>query len=192
MLKLFHHLEEFSALMEPGSTPPVDNIPFLIHIPEILLGNWKTRAAQVSKQMNALYSRYLDIVISRREEGIMKGSFMDAVLNQAKNLALTGVDRHSTYFLGGTMTEGGSDTTSALISSFIYAMTKWPEVMKKAQSELDRVVGEDRTPTFDDYDHLPYIAATVKETMRWRPIGALGTPHCVSQDPSNSLLSGAF
>ena len=181
MLKLFHHLEQFSELMEPGSTPPVDHIPFLMHIPEFLLGNWKTRASQVSKQMNALYSQYLDIVITRREKGIMKGSFMDAVLDQKKTLALAGVDRHSMYFLGGTMMEGGSDTTSALISSFIHAMTKWPEVMRKAHRELDSVVGEDRTPTFDDYDNLPYIAATVKESMRWRPVGALGTPHCVSE-----------
>lgn len=73
----------------------------------------------MSKQMNALYSQYLDIVITRREKGIMKGSFMDAVLDQKKTLALAGVDRHSMYFLGGTMMEGGSDTTSALISSFI-------------------------------------------------------------------------
>lgn len=45
-----------------------------------------------------------------------------------------------------------------------------PEVMKKAQEELDRVVGKERLPDFSDKDNLPYIDALVKELLRW------GTP----------------
>lgn len=172
--------------MEVGNAPPVDHIPALKYIPESLLGNWKSRASKVSKQMNALYSQYLDMVISRRENGVNLGSFMDRVLDQEESLGAVGVDRHQLYFLGGTMMEGGSDTSASIISAFIQAMTKWPEVMKKAQRELDNVVGEDRTPTFDDYEKLPYVAATVKEAMRWRPVGALGFPHCVSQGTTRS------
>lgn len=41
-----------------------------------------------------------------------------------------------------------------------------PGSARKAQDELDRVVGGDRMPTFDDEKMLPYLAALIKETMR--------------------------
>lgn len=40
-------------------------------------------------------------------------------------------------------------------------MTLFPEVQKKAQEELDRVIGPDRLPEFKDRDQLPYINALV-------------------------------
>lgn len=38
--------------------------------------------------------------------------------------------------------------------------------MKKAQKELDAVVGFDRVPEFNDKNQLPYINALVNETLR--------------------------
>jgi cytochrome P450 len=58
-------------------------------------------------------------------------------------------------------------------------MTLYPEVMKKAQSEIDAVVGNDRLPTFADREHLPYINAIAKEVLRWNaiiPIGEHASP----------------
>ena len=46
--------------------------------------------------------------------------------------------------------------------------------MRKAQAEIDRVVGRDRLPTFNDRPHLPYIRAIVREILRWRPAGPMG------------------
>ena len=45
-----------------------------------------------------------------------------------------------------------------------------PDVQRKAQAELDRVVGNDRLPNFNDRERLPYIDALVKETLRWNPV----------------------
>ena len=53
-------------------------------------------------------------------------------------------------------------------------MILYPEVQKRAQEELDSVVGKDRLPSFDDRDNLPYINALAKETLRWNPIAPLG------------------
>jgi cytochrome P450 len=49
-----------------------------------------------------------------------------------------------------------------------------PEVQKKAQAELDAVVGRDHPPRFQDLASLPYIHAIMKETLRWRPVAPLG------------------
>jgi len=44
-----------------------------------------------------------------------------------------------------------------------------PEVQKKAQVELDAVVGTDRLPSFNDRENLPYINALCKELIRLNP-----------------------
>jgi len=71
--------------------------------------------------------------------------------------------------------------------------------MRKAQQELDAVVGNDRLPSFSDRDDLPYTNALALELFRWHTITPLGnsapwlmTPcaedsetgmaHCVAED----------
>ena len=61
-------------------------------------------------------------------------------------------------------------------------MSIYPEVQKKAQEELDRVVGPDRLPEFNDYEHLIYIQATMLESIRWIPVTPLGVPHSPTRD----------
>lgn len=53
-------------------------------------------------------------------------------------------------------------------------MTLYPDVMYRAQEEIDTAIGRDRPPTADDAAHLPYVQAIVKEVFRWRPIAPLG------------------
>lgn len=79
-------------------------------------------------------------------------------------------------------------TVSAL-SCFFLAMTLYPDVQRKAQEELDRVLGPNRLPTFEDRDNLPYIEALVKETLRWHPVAPTGIPHlCTEDDLYNGYL----
>ncbi len=55
-------------------------------------------------------------------------------------------------------------------------MTLHPEAQKRAQAELDAVLG-DRLPTFADKDDLPYVTAVMKEVFRWIPVLPLAVPH---------------
>ena len=57
-----------------------------------------------------------------------------------------------------------------------------PDVQKKAQEEVDRVVGPRRLPNFEDYDRLVYVKATILETLRWLPVLPMGVPHVVTHD----------
>lgn len=72
-------------------------------------------------------------------------------------------------------------TVSATYSFFL-AMTLHPEVQKKAQDEIDRVVGSDRFPSFSDRANLPYVDAIVKEVLRWNPVAPLSLPHTTIED----------
>lgn len=53
-------------------------------------------------------------------------------------------------------------------------MVLYPDVLKRAQAELDSVVGRERMPSYGDQKNLPYIDAIVKEVLRWRPVAPLG------------------
>lgn len=54
------------------------------------------------------------------------------------------------------------------------AAVLYPEIQRKAQAEVDAVVGQDRLPSFEDRESLPYVEAVVKELYRWLPIVPLG------------------
>ena len=54
-------------------------------------------------------------------------------------------------------------------------MVLHPDAQRKAQMEIDSVVGMDRLPDFDDETSLPYVSALVKEVMRWHPVTPIGT-----------------
>lgn len=53
------------------------------------------------------------------------------------------------------------------MQQFMLAMVMYPEVQKKAQAELDSVIGPHRLPEFGDRPSLHYVNAMIKELMRW-------------------------
>ena len=72
------------------------------------------------------------------------------------------------------------EQTHATLLIFVYLMLNHPEVQRRAQLEIDRVVGDQRLPDFEDRPSLPYVDAVLRETMRCRPVGPLGTfNHCI-------------
>lgn len=86
------------------------------------------------------------------------------------------------------MVVGGSDTSSNAIEfAFAEVMNK-PEVMRKAQDELDRVVGEDDIVEESHIHKLPYLHAIMKESLRLHPVLPLLIPHC----PSETCTIGGF
>ncbi|CDO76596.1 hypothetical protein BN946_scf184868.g10 [Trametes cinnabarina] len=82
----------------------------------------------------------------------------------------------------GVIYAAGTDTTVTALKSFVLAMLLHPEVYKRAQSEIDQVVGPDRLPDWDDADNLPYLDAVLKEVFRWNAPVPLGVPHRAQSD----------
>ncbi|KAF8895356.1 CyP450 monooxygenase [Infundibulicybe gibba] len=75
----------------------------------------------------------------------------------------------------------GADTTVAAIATFILAMAIHPATQKRAQDELQTVIGA-RLPTIEDRNQLPYIEAIYRECFRWRPVLPLSLPHSTYMD----------
>jgi cytochrome P450 len=76
----------------------------------------------------------------------------------------------------------GAETTTGSMYWWMLAMVAFPETQKRAQAELDAVVGRSRIPSFSDLPSLPYLRAMVKEVLRWRSVLPVGIPHCSIED----------
>ena len=61
-------------------------------------------------------------------------------------------------------------------------LIKQPNLIKKANEELDTVVGQERWVEERDIQNLPYIDSIVKETMRKHPVAVLLAPHLAIED----------
>lgn len=72
--------------------------------------------------------------------------------------------------------------TVSSIACFFLAMALFPEVQRKAQQELDKVVGDNQLPQFNDRESLPYINALVKEILRWHPVVPMNVAHTSTED----------
>ncbi|KAI0693296.1 cytochrome P450 [Cerioporus squamosus] len=108
----------------------------------------------------------------------------------AKNVALTSYEgkvildllRRNTDISLQYCGTGGADTTYSTLQVFFLAMAIYPDVQKKAQAELDAIVGPNRLPGHSDRPSLPYISAIVKETLRWGTVLPFSLPHRSIED----------
>nr|VWO95121.1 N/A [Ganoderma boninense] len=81
--------------------------------------------------------------------------------------------------------QDGQDTEHVANVEFIakrIAVDSMQDIQKKAQVELDAVVGPDRLPDFSDRESLVYIDAIIKEALRWMPPAPFGITHCTRDD----------
>ncbi|KAJ7279289.1 cytochrome P450 [Mycena rebaudengoi] len=167
--------QEWSMLLETGDTAPIDFIPILKHIPA-RFAKWKRDCAKIRKMARDLYFGLLDETKERLHAGQENGSYMEEVLRRQEEFGMSREMTGSHLFilritsltltfryLGAVLIAGGSDTTSAYIQSLLMALIAYPEAQKKAQEEVDRVVGEHRMPTLDDLEEMPYIRAMILE-----------------------------
>lgn len=68
-------------------------------------------------------------------------------------------------------------------------MLNQPELLKKAEEELDRVVGKQRLVQESDVPKLPYVRACAREALRLHPVAPFNLPHMSSTD---AVVAGYF
>ncbi|KAK1965634.1 cytochrome P450 [Colletotrichum sublineola] len=167
-------MEDFAQSAMPGAHL-VDILPILHYVPSWFPGTaWKQEAKRMAKDLiNSIEVPYA-FVERQVAQGNNRLSFLSRLFELDKDVP---EDKMINKWVAASIFQGGSDTTVAVLFAFYLAMTLFPDVQKKAQDEIDRVVGSERLPTLDDRDNLPYIDALVKEIIRWWPVGPMGLPH---------------
>ncbi|KAF8578766.1 cytochrome P450 [Ramaria rubella] len=141
----------------------------------------KRLALRYRKSSRENFASLVNEVRTKMAAGIAPHSYAKQLLEQREKYA--DLDDQEFNQQPGSLFAAGVDTTSATLQSLVLAMVLHPEVQKKAHVEMDRVVGQNRSPTWDDEKSLLYLQAIIKETMRWRPVAILGgTPHASTED----------
>ncbi|TFK48755.1 cytochrome P450 [Heliocybe sulcata] len=158
----------------------VDIFPILKYIPAWFPGaRFKRLAAEYAPGFVAVAEVPMTYVKEQMSEGTAGPSFVSGFLEDGD---LTPEKEDVVKCAAGSMYAGGADTTVSSVMTFFLAMTLYPDAQKKAQDEIDALIGSDRLPVLKDRDRLPYVNALVKEVYRWHPIAPLGLPHTLSQD----------
>lgn len=163
----------------------VDVLPVLMWLPT-WIAPFKQEAAAHRKREVALFSGLVDDVRKDIESGKAGPSFARKWLENKEEYGIS--DLQAAYVLGGLFSAAAS-TTASLAMSWVLMMVLHPEWLVKLQDELDRVIGFDRLPTFDDMPQLPTVRAIVKETARLRPVTAGGIAH---KSTADDVYNGYF
>ncbi|KAF8961871.1 cytochrome P450 [Flammula alnicola] len=171
--------EQFSLSTAPGGFM-VNLVPPLRHVPAWFPGaGFKKTAAEWANTLAVMAEGPHQFVKQQMALGTAEVSFTSRLL-EAPNL--TAAEDHDIKWSAASLYSGGADTTVASICAFFLAMVLNPESAKKAQKELDAVVGGDRLPNFADRPNLPYVNALVLEVFRWHAVAPTGVPHRVMED----------
>ncbi|TCD68727.1 hypothetical protein EIP91_010011 [Steccherinum ochraceum] len=181
-------LEAAQVATKPGAFL-AELIPILTSIPGWLPGGSAQRFANIRRPLvEAMRDRpFQDVknaMSAERAVPCVAYNLITQIQDEhgATGSALTADQETIARDVAGVAYAGASETTTAKAEAFVLAMAMFPEVQRRAQAELDRVVGASRLPDFNDLSALTYLQAVIMENLRWMPTLPLGVPHFIQEE----------
>ncbi|KAL1725532.1 cytochrome P450 [Schizophyllum commune] len=158
----------------------VNNVPALKYVPDWMPGaGFKRVAREWRPRAQGIVDRPFEEVKKSLTDGSFPAqSFVRTTLEK-------GGDERAIRDAAATMYNAATDTTVTNILNFVLAILDHPEIQRRAQAELDAVLGPLQTaegkpgqmPTFEHASQLPYTTAVVRESARYRPVVPAGVSH---------------
>ncbi|KAH9929109.1 cytochrome P450 [Epithele typhae] len=166
----------------------VQYLPFLRYAPSWLPGmGWQELLAQWrADNYQALTMPYEYSRANMDRQTDVKESMLGRhIASRSRNGEMPARDEEILKGTSAIAFEAGMDTVSTthvftLQGGFLHFPS--PEVVKKAQEELDTVVGPHRLPEFDDEPSLLYLRAVIMELLRWHNVLSIGVAHATTND----------
>lgn len=179
-------MDNFSSAFVPLSWT-VDVIPQLRYLPEGFPGTGFKKIARAWHQLTrAVDDVPYALVQQQMAAGANRPSYVSSLIQKlSKSSTSGGLSKRDEDMIKETaaiLYGGAADTTVSTFSSFILAMLLFPDIQRKAQSEIDAVIGTGKLPGFEDREELPYVNALIKESLRWFPVLPIATTHAVDEE----------
>ncbi|KAF8872335.1 cytochrome P450 [Mucidula mucida] len=182
-----HANDNFNIATTPGKFM-VDVFPLLRFVPAWVPGaGFQILAKEWKKAFDDMVQVPYNFTRKMMAEGTAPLSYISASMEHMESLTARDID--DIKHVAASMYGAGADTTVSAQYAFFLAMLLNPskscvpiDYMKLAQAEIDAVVGNDRLPTFNDRQHLPYVNAVITELLRWHNVAPLGVPHRALED----------
>ncbi|CRL22191.1 Cytochrome P450 [Penicillium camemberti] len=151
----------------------VELFPILDRLPGFL-APWKRLSVRVEQETTEFHMQNLETAKS--------ASTWNWVQDALQSKAGSQISSKELAYVIGTLQQAGFEGTRTVLRLLIKAVVLHPNCLQEAQRELDRVVGPNRLPSFDDFPKLHYIHAMMNEAMRWQPPTPFAIPHATTQD----------
>ncbi|KAL5518465.1 hypothetical protein ACEPAH_147 [Sanghuangporus vaninii] len=161
-------------------TGPVSNLVDFITPLQWIATSVRSRGRNLHEGLVDTYGGMIRVIESRISAGEKVPDCLAKTMLELRHSE--GLDDLDMVILASAFMIGGVETTASIIQWFSALIPAYPEIQRKAQEELDRVVGRDRLPSVEDEKDLPYCHAIIKEVERMRNPFWLGTPHVASED----------
>ncbi|KAF3009549.1 hypothetical protein E8E13_005463 [Curvularia kusanoi] len=163
LIQMFYdNQKSWIDLLDPGTAPPVSMFPILKYFPAFL-AKWKGRAKAVRSGQQYFYNMMLDsakeeLKLHKAGQNSRPGGFLSLMARLLEEQDTKGgFDDHQLAYLGGGLYDAAVDTTFELSVTFIKVLAAYPEILKRAQTEVDSL-------------------------LRWRPVVPVNLPRTLDAD----------
>ncbi|KAJ7639244.1 cytochrome P450 [Roridomyces roridus] len=164
-------MKQFSELTGANAFA-VDTFPFLRYVPEWFPGaGWKKKINPYRATCQAAIDTPFIWVKRQMELGKSMPGMVSDLLSSHQ---YTAEEEHTLKLT--------AFSTAAVIETFFLAMVLQPDAQRKAQMELDNILGPSTVPRSADRARLPFVEALILEVLRKYTMAPLGLPHAAAED----------
>ncbi|KAH7684517.1 Protein CYP-14A3 [Aphelenchoides avenae] len=138
----------------------------------------RTVYQRFKKNMNEYFDFILDEVEKQENtfnQDTIPTNFVHAYLKEIAAGANPRLTRDEMISVTADLWSGGIEAPAVTILWAMMFMMKWPHVQRRAQDEIDSVVGRDRLPEMADKPNLPYVSALIHEIFRFANVATIET-----------------
>ncbi|KAG1823366.1 cytochrome P450 [Suillus subaureus] len=172
------YLNRTNTALTPGVTVILETFPFLLKLPSWFPGaTFKRASLECLEAGHDIKEIPFQMVEERMSTDITVSCFVADTLSRMKlfeedDAVITTAVKEAACMAFAAAFE----TTTSTLLMFILAMVLNPEVQAKAQAEIDRIVGKDRLPNFND-------------RPSWHPVVPFGVPRTTT---TSDIYKGYF
>lgn len=136
--------------------------------PGLIGAFYRTEEVQYWKDIEYMRILSLELVQNRKNHPEDRNDLLNAMINgkdirTGEKLSEDSIADNMITFL-----IAGHETTSGMLSFVFHYLLKNPAAYRKAQAEVDKVVGQSSIQ-IDHISKLPYVTAVLRETLRLQP-----------------------
>ncbi|KAK3597279.1 hypothetical protein CHS0354_010905 [Potamilus streckersoni] len=181
-LTIIHNFDEDSKALGNASVL-MNCFPFLHYLPGDIFNS------RMLMSHHEIFLEFFDEIYTAHEATLDRENirdFMDMYILEMKEGLESGKENSYSKMqlaaLVGDLFGAGTETTMTTMLWTILYLVYYPEIQEKCYQELENVIGLDQFPTMANKLELPYIEATIMESLRISNATPFAIPHAVLKD----------